>query len=309
MGRYFKELPKNAKCTRCKKQAIIRLPSHNARFCIKCFEHFIKTAVQRAMKKISIPKDMPIMVAVSGGKDSLVLWDILNKLGYSTKGLHIDLGINEFSKKSKKAIRAFASKRNYAWVEYSLQDLLGYNMVEVHNILKRKTCSFCGKLKRELLDIATVKEGFDVLATGHNLDDEAGRLLGNLMGHRDEYVKKQYPYLPSPHPKIPAKIKPLYRLEIKELLIYAELNKITPVEIDCPLSKGATSRKFKRALNFLEGEMPGIKRNFLFGYINRNSPPNSTGKFRECINCGYPTHLELCNMCNIKRLLDSKTKK
>ncbi len=101
-----------------------------------------------------------------------------------------------------------------------------------------------------------------MVATGHNLDDEAGRLLGNLIGKREEYVKKTYPYLPSPHPKIPAKIKPLYRLEIKEILIYAQLKSIEPVNIDCPLSRGATSRKFKKALNLLENQMPGIKRNF-----------------------------------------------
>lgn len=62
---------------------------------------FFKTAVIRAMKKIKIQKDTPIMVAVSGGKDSLVLWDVLNELGYKTMGIHIDLGIDEFSKKNQ----------------------------------------------------------------------------------------------------------------------------------------------------------------------------------------------------------------
>jgi uncharacterized protein (TIGR00269 family) len=309
MGRYFKELPENAKCTRCKARAIIKLPSHNARFCAECFEQFFERAVQRAMKKIKISKEKPILVAVSGGKDSLVLWEVLNKLGYSTKGVYINLGIDDFSKRSKEAISNFALERKFDWVEYNLVDFLGYNMIEVNRIIKRKTCSFCGKLKRQLLDIATIKEGFDVIATGHNLDDEAGRLLGNLMGRRFDYVKKQYPYLPSPHPKIPAKIKPLYRLEIKEILIYAELKGIQPVDVDCPLSRGATSRKFKKALNFLEKEMPGIKRNFLFGYIDNNSPSTPTQQYRECVICGYPTYLELCNLCNLKRQLHAKVKK
>ena len=301
----FEPLPKNAKCTRCKKQAIIRLPSHNAKFCRDCFIHFFETAVKRAMKKIGISKNTPIMVAVSGGKDSLVLWEILNRLGYKTKGVHIYLGIDEFSEKSIDAIKNFAEQRNLDWVKYDLRDFIGHSMVDIHKKIKRKTCSFCGKLKRQLLDMATITEGFDVIATGHNLDDEAGRLLGNLLGKRLHYVNKMYPYLPSPHPKIPAKIKPLYRVDIKEILIYAELNSIKPVDIDCPLSKGATSRKFKMALDLLENEMPGIKRNFLFSYIDSNKPISTFDKYNECKICGYPTYLELCNLCNIKELLQS----
>ena len=305
MEKNFHSLPKNAKCTRCKKQAILRLPSHNAKFCRECFIHFFETAVIRAMKKIKVPKDTPIMVAVSGGKDSLVLWDILNRLGYKTKGIHIDLGIGEFSQKSIEAIEKFAKQRNLEWIKYDLKDFVGHSMVEIHKKIRRKICSFCGKLKRQLLDIATVAEGFKVVATGHNLDDEAGRLLGNLLGKRLQYVKKTYPYLPSPHPKIPAKIKPLYRLEIKEILIYAELNSIQPVEIDCPLSKGATSKKFKMALDLLEDQMPGIKRNFLFSYIEDNKPIDTFENYNECKICGYPTYLDLCNLCNIKKQLSS----
>ncbi|GAB6887917.1 ATP-binding protein [Desulfothermus okinawensis JCM 13304] len=303
MGKNFDTLPKNAKCTRCKKQAIIRLPSHNAKFCKECFEHFFKTAVIRAMKKIKIQKDTPIMVAVSGGKDSLVLWDVLNELGYKTMGIHIDLGIDEFSKKSIKAIENFAGPRDLEWKIYHLTDFVGLDMVQIHKKIRRKICSVCGKLKRQLLDVVTTKEGFSVVATGHNLDDEAGRLLGNLIGKREEYVKKTYPYLPSPHPKIPAKIKPLYRLEIKEILIYAQLKSIEPVNIDCPLSRGATSRKFKKALNLLENQMPGIKRNFLFRYIEQNRPMTGFENYRECKICGYPTYLDLCNLCNIKKQL------
>ncbi len=307
MARYFRELPQGAKCTRCKGQALVSLPSHNARFCRDCYESFFKTAVRRAMKKIKHPKEKPIMVAVSGGKDSLVLWEVLSEMGYKTKGIHINLGIDEFSEASSRAIEEFAKQRGYSWSEYRLKDIFGYTMVEIHRAIRRKTCSICGKLKRQFLDVLTKKEGYDTIATGHNLDDEAGRLLGNLMGRRMEYVAKQYPYLPSPHPKIPAKIKPLYRLEIKEILIYAEIRGIKPVELDCPLSRGATSRKFKKALNLLEREMPGIKRNFLFGYIENNQPPSSSVQYNECVECGHPTFITYCNICNIKKIVTENT--
>ncbi len=306
MAKYFRELPPGARCSRCGSQALVSLPSHNARFCRDCYEHFFITAVKRALKRIKHPKDKSIIVAVSGGKDSLVLWEVLSRLGYRTKGIHINLGIGEFSEASRRAVSDFAKERGYSWREYTLKDLFGYTMEEVHRVLRRKICASCGKLKRQFLDMLTLKEGFDTIATGHNLDDEAARLLGNLMGRRMEYVKKQYPYLPSPSPRIPAKIKPLYRLEIREILIYAEIKGIKPVEEECPLSKGATTRKFKKALDLLENEMPGIKRNFLFGYIDNNLPPSWESEYNECEKCGYPTFLTYCNVCNLKRLIEEK---
>ena len=38
-----------------------------------------------------------VLVAVSGGKDSLAVWDILVELGYEADGLYVGLGIGEYS--------------------------------------------------------------------------------------------------------------------------------------------------------------------------------------------------------------------
>ena len=41
--------------------------------------------------------DDRVLVAVSGGKDSLAVWDILLELGYEADGLYVGLGIGEYS--------------------------------------------------------------------------------------------------------------------------------------------------------------------------------------------------------------------
>ena len=46
-----------------------------------------------------------ILVAVSGGKDSLAVWDMLIEAGYQADGLYIGLGIGEYSDESGGYVR------------------------------------------------------------------------------------------------------------------------------------------------------------------------------------------------------------
>ena len=81
-------------CTKCKTKAVIGLPRHNAAFCKGCFNGFVHDQVARAIKsEWMFGKEERILVAVSGGKDSLALWDILLKLGYRADALYVNLGI------------------------------------------------------------------------------------------------------------------------------------------------------------------------------------------------------------------------
>ena len=52
-----------------------------------------------------------MLVAVSGGKDSLALWDVLIDEGYRTSGLYLDLGIFDYSVESKAKCEKFAAAR------------------------------------------------------------------------------------------------------------------------------------------------------------------------------------------------------
>jgi len=246
------------------------------------------------------------MVAVSGGKDSLAVWDILHELGYTTKGLHINLSIEGFSEGSVEAVKHFAQQRNLDWVEYPLYKIFGYTVPDIRARTRRKICSLCGLLKRQMLNRMTILEGFGALVVGHNLDDEAGRLLGNLVRHRTQYLEKHSIFLPSTHPRFPAKLKPLYRLEASEIRTYCTLKGIIPLDMKCPMSHGATSHIFKEALDFLEDEMPGTKRDFLFHYAKRKVLNEERSPFVECRQCGEPSYDGLCSVCNLKGQLEAK---
>ena len=145
-------LPENAKCKKCKSRGELRLPSHNTLFCRNCFLQYCETAVTRAMKKFGITTDTELLVAVSGGKDSLALWDILNNLGYKTRGLHVDLGIAGFSEASSDAVSDFASPRGLSWTLHSFKELFGWTIDEVKARSRRPICSVCGTVKRQLFN-------------------------------------------------------------------------------------------------------------------------------------------------------------
>ncbi len=302
----MRTLPKGAKCTRCRQQATIALPSHHANFCQNCFLHFFETAVLRALKHFPISKQTPLAVAVSGGKDSLALWDILHRLGYKTHGLFLDLGIPEFSETSHEAVDNFASEKGLTWSLYSLKKEFGFSLPEIRARIRGKICAYCGRLKRHFLNRLAIRHGIKTLATGHNLDDEAGRLLGNLLGQRMEYVHKQSPYLPSPHPQIPAKIKPLYRTDILEIVTYCRIMDIKPFSGICPFSRGATSKTMKRALTLIESDMPGTKRSFLFSYIRQATLGKDQSLFGICKYCGQPAYDDLCSVCRLKQRISNR---
>ena len=74
---------------------------HNAAFCRDHFLHHCDEQVRRAiaLAQMLAPGER-VLVAVSGGKDSLALWDLLVRLGYEADGLYLGLGIGEYSDES-----------------------------------------------------------------------------------------------------------------------------------------------------------------------------------------------------------------
>ncbi|MCF8109156.1 MAG: adenine nucleotide alpha hydrolase family protein [Desulfohalobiaceae bacterium] len=307
MNKNSHTLSRGAKCIRCRQQAEIHLPSHHANFCPDCFLLFFQRQVSRGLKKIPVDVSGPLMVAVSGGKDSLAVWQVLLDLGYTTKGVYVDLGLKDFSRASLECVADFARERNLQWERISLRREFGFSLLEIDRLLKGKTCASCGRLKRGLLNRTTARQGFQTLVTGHHLDDEAGRLLGNLLGNRQEHVRKQAPFLPSPHPKVPARIKPLYRVDVREIKAYNQLKHIRAVQGSCPLAKGATSPYFKEALSLLEQKMPGSKRSFLYAYSQESPGIEPDAHYGSCERCGEPAFGPLCSLCSLKNRVLQKT--
>ena len=300
-------------CTKCKSKAVIDLPRHNAAFCRNCFNGYVHDQVARAIKSQKMfRKADRILVAVSGGKDSLALWDILLKLGYHADALYVNLGIGTYSEESFRKVRNFAdavaASHGAKLLTHTVEEEEGAGIKELAQLIHRPTCSTCGTIKRYQFNRAAVEHDYDVMATGHNLDDEAARLLGNVLHWQDEYLDKQGPSLPASVEGFAKKVKPLYRLSERELAAYTVLNRINYIVEECPMAKGARTLVYKEVLNRLETESPGTKQTFYWGFLDKQSnkksaPTTMTEKdqstLHPCTTCGQPTTAEVCSYCKM----------
>lgn len=290
------------RCVKCKGEAAVHLKSKNASFCSEHFiEHFLNQ-VERSIKKFKmLSPGGRVLVAVSGGKDSLALWDALLSLGYKAEGVHVDLGLGDYSAGSREACQKFAQSRGARLYVFSVVETYGVSMREITARNRRATCSVCGTVKRYLMNRLVQETGHRVVATGHNLDDEAAALFGNLLSWQEGYLARQYPYLPPSHPGFPARIKPLVRLSEFETQTYCQLRGIDYLAGGCPLAKGASSLFYKELLNSLEERMPGSKLRFLFGFLEggRSRFADVPVELKECELCGQPTTADTCLFCRL----------
>lgn len=293
------------KCRRCKEPAVVALPSHHTGFCENCFDMFFTRQVEKAIRhsELCTPQDR-VLVAVSGGKDSLALMLILHKLGYDVTGLHIDLGIPNSSEIARGVVERFCASHNLPLIiKETAEDGLAIPVVKER--LNRPICSACGKIKRYYFNKIAIDGNFTVLATGHNLDDEVARLFSNTMRWDVSYLSDQGPALPAEN-GFARKIKPLYRVSEFETANYSFLQGIEYCYAPCPYSQGASFTAYKKLWADLEEEMPGRKLDFYLGFLERGKEAFArqeaiTGDtLTPCSKCGYPSSSDICGVCRIK---------
>jgi tRNA-5-methyluridine54 2-sulfurtransferase len=291
------------RCRRCRGPAVIEIRRHNSAFCKGCFPVVFREQVRRAIRRYEMlgPNDR-VLVAVSGGKDSLALWDVLLDLGYDATGLYLGLGIGDYSRRSAEVAKRFAESRGVELVVVDLREEYGFDIPTAGRKGSRSTCAVCGLSKRYVFNRVALERGFDVVATGHNLDDEAATLLGNTLRWQTAYIARQSPALPAKD-GMAKKVKPLHRLSELETAAYAFLRGIDYVVEECPLVAGNTQLRYKEAMNAIEATSPGTKAQFFLGYLERGMPlfhGEGDADLIACERCGQPTTGRFCAFCRAR---------
>jgi uncharacterized protein (TIGR00269 family) len=199
---------------------------------------------------------------------------------------------------------AFAEQRGLTLRRVDLRERYGYDVPTAAAVTRRVPCSACGLSKRHVFDEAALAGDYDVVATGHNLDDEAAVLLGNVLHWQTEYLGRQAPVLPAAN-GFPRKVKPLVRLGERETAAYCVLRGIDYMVEECPMAAGNRHLRYKEALNSIESASPGSKHDFYFGFLRRglehfqDEVVESRAVLSACRSCGAPTPDEVCAFCRL----------
>jgi tRNA-5-methyluridine54 2-sulfurtransferase len=288
------------KCRVCGKEASIRLTAYNTALCADDFLVFFEKRVIQTIQKYKLIEnsDLPL-VAVSGGKDSLSLWHIMHRAGFSADAIYSDLGIDEYSKTSFEKAKATAERLGRKIYRFSMAALFEKGLGELSRKMKRAPCSLCGFIKRYLMNRACVDGGYTVLATGHNLDDEASALLGNLLYWKEEYLWRKGIALEGRGTHLAKKVKPFFLCSEREVAAYALLRNIDYVYEECPFSVDAKTLLYKGLLNKVEEVSPATKIRFVKGYLKQAQEQEVQADTGRCTRCGYPSYSEVCNFCRL----------
>jgi uncharacterized protein (TIGR00269 family) len=170
---------------------------------------------------------------------------------------------------------------------------------------RSKPCSVCGLIKRHVMNRVARDGGYDVLATGHNLDDEVAVLFGNTLTWNSGYLLRQAPVLPADKPGLARKVKPFCRLYERETAAYALVRGIEYIYDECPFAEGSTSIAHKEILNQMEKDSPGTKLQFYLNFLRAReqglfAEQASHVELNACEKCGQPTSAPgLCAFCRL----------
>ena len=291
------------RCRRCQKlkEGVI-LRSFNLKLCPECFLDFFKKRVKETIERFRMfSKKDKVAVAISGGKDSTALAKALKDLGYKISLFHINCQIkeNNYSEKSQKVVEEFAKKEKLPLYVFDLKKEIGADIKICSKVSKKEICAVCGMIKRYILN-REAKE-FDVLCTGHTLNDEAGSLLSSLIFWKEDFLKRQWPVLKEKN-SLKKRAKPLCLTFERETGLFCKILNLPYLSERCPL-RGGTYVFFKKIINEIENEMPSSILNFYKGFLKRKKKLNlfpKEEKLTPCEKCGYLTSAKICSFCRLR---------
>lgn len=241
-----------------------------------------------------------VAVAISGGKDSTALARLLKDLGYNIFLFHINTNIKKdnYAQNSQKAVEEFAKRENLPLKILNFEDEIGIDIKAAAKISKKEICGVCGMIKRYLLN-REAKE-FDVIVTGHTIDDEAASLLSSLIFWK-EFLNRQWPVLKEEE-SLKKRAKPLTLCFERETKLFCQILNLSYNPNPCP-KRGGTYVFFKNFIHQLEEEMSSSVLNFYKGFLKRKRKMGFIEreiKLEPCQKCGYLTISKVCNFCRLK---------
>ena len=223
----------------------------------------------KGLKEFEMVKDGDrIAVAISGGKDSLLLAKLFQELKRASKTdfelvfISMNPGFNE--------INLSNLKKNLEHLEIPCE-IYNDSIFEIaEKIAKDYPCYMCAKMRRGSLYSKATSYGCNKLALGHHMDDVIETTLMSIfyMGKFETMLPK----LKSDNFDIEL-IRPLFYVEEKSIIKWVRNNGILAMNCGCTVAAGKTSskrRETKELIAELVKNNPDIKKRIVQSAQNVN---------------------------------------
>ncbi len=293
------------------------------KLCSECFIKNVRERIEREIKRYKmINSNERILLALSGGKDSFVLLDVLSELHDPSKlgGVTVIEGIEGYNRaEDLERLKKYALERGVELHVTSIKELTGYSLDEIvkkslEKNLKVSPCTFCGIFRRRGINYIARLYGYDKVATAHNLDDEVQTIIINILRGDMNRIITIHPMRRNPSELFVQRVKPLRKIYEYETAIYAKIRGYTPQVAECPYLNLMPSlrARVRDILYLLEEERPGTLLRIIetFDEIFTEETIKSSIRLGVCRICGEPTSpgRDICKACELllkTRLLSS----
>lgn len=217
----------------------------------------------------------------------------------------LDEGIKGYRDESLTIARENAKLLGIEHFVVSFKQAFGVTLDQIAKLAKRKKtglnpCTYCGVMRRSLLNQTARELGADKLATAHNLDDEVQAIMLNYVRADFSRLYRLGPGY-SPREGFVPRIKPLREIPEKEVALYALLRGINVHLGICPYV-GGIHVEIREFLNRLEANHPNSKF-MILRMFDRMKPHLAEAvpefEMRECEVCREPTSSTLCKSCEL----------
>jgi len=304
------------KCDNCKKDAIIYLAYGKHNFCKDHFNYFFEKRFKKTIRQFKLIENKDYLgVATSGGKDSMVLLYLVNKIFKSRRlnfcAIFVDEGTPDYSNKTKEVVINFCKENQIKLLESSHENEFGKSTADVAKEYDKKegsVCTYCGVMRRQTINKLANIKGVTKVATGHNLDDECQTILMNLIDNDLTRFFRTGPMVGIIRMKeTKPRIKPFYLTPEREIAAYALYNNIPFHHCNCPFFRGAKRNKFRNFLNENEVIHPGAKFSLIKSFLSIKDLVKTkdiiqkikTKKIKKCEICGTETSSKICKACEL----------
>ena len=295
-------------CSKCGNPKVIYKREQSGQLlCQDCFIESIEKKVIKTIKNEKLlDKGDKVLVALSGGKDSVTTLEILNSFRkmqvIDICAVTVDEGIANYRQEGVDIAKRHAERLGIEHKVVSLKEDYGITLDEImEKENHRGSCTYCGVFRRTIINKAAREMGATKIATGHNLDDEVQAIMMNYLEGNTGNLTKLGAKTESKAEEFTVKIKPLREIPEREIGVYVVAKDLEVHFDSCPYAMQSFRGEVSEVINQLAEKHPTIKYSTLRGYDKiKNTLKKEMQKeyaHGRCKRCGEPASNELCKAC------------